>query len=144
MFLGSYKHQLDTKNRLTIPSKILNNIKSKSVILSKGFDGCLELRTIDAFEAYSEKIMALSQNKIKSRTLLRQLLANANEIDIDSANRVLVPSNLISEAKLSKSIVIIGLGNKCEIWDEVAYEEFKSKSDNLLEELAESLDDESF
>ncbi|MGL4951483.1 MAG: division/cell wall cluster transcriptional repressor MraZ [Mycoplasma sp.] len=144
MFLGNYKHQLDTKNRLTLPSKILGNIKSTSIILSKGFDGCLELRTPEAFELYSQKIMALSQNKIKSRTLLRQLLANANEIDIDSAKRILLPSNLIAEAKITKSIVILGLGNKCEIWDEEIYESFKLQSDNVLEELAESLDDESF
>ncbi|MGL4950851.1 MAG: division/cell wall cluster transcriptional repressor MraZ [Mycoplasma sp.] len=144
MFLGTYRHQLDLKNRLTIPSKILFNLPSKTVVLSKGFDGCLELRTLEAFEQYSKKLMTLSQNKINSRTLLRQLLANASEIEIDSAKRILVPNNLIDEANLSKSVVILGLGNKCEIWDEAVYEKFKENSDNILEDLAESLEDESF
>lgn len=115
MFLGTYFHNLDTKNRLTIPSKILSNIKENRVIVSKGFDGCLELRTNDEFEKYTNKLLSLSQNKLNTRTVLRQLLANASDIEIDSAKRVLIPSNLLVEAKIQKEVVIIGVGDKCEI-----------------------------
>lgn len=115
VFLGTYSHTLDSKNRLAIPSKILSLLDENKVILSKGFDGCLELRTPQAFEIYSQKLLTLSQNKLNTRMLLRQLLANAIDIGIDSAKRILIPANLIAEAKLAKDIVIIGLGDKCEI-----------------------------
>ena len=115
MFLGTYYHNLDAKNRLTIPSKILANITDSKLIISKGFDGCLELRTLHEFEKFTNNLLALSQNKLNTRTILRQLLANASEVEIDSAKRILIPSNLLQEAKLEKEAVIIGIGNKCEI-----------------------------
>lgn len=142
MFLGTYYHNLDAKNRLTIPSKILASITDSKLIISKGFDGCLELRTLHEFEKFTNNLLALSQNKLNTRTILRQLLANASEVEIDSAKRILIPSNLLQEAKLEKEAVIIGVGNKCEIWNKLAYDEFKNKTDSLLEELAEGLDDQ--
>lgn len=142
MFLGTYYHNLDSKNRLTIPSKLLSKLgNEKSIIVSKGLDGCLELRRLEDFNSYSNKLLALSQNKVNTRTILRQLLANASEIEIDVANRILLPTNLLNEAKITKEIVIIGVGNKCEIWDKNAYEEFKNRTDSILEELAENIDD---
>ena len=48
MFLGTYSHTLDLKNRLVLPSKIAAKL-SKTVVVSKGFDGCLELRTLEDF-----------------------------------------------------------------------------------------------
>ena len=114
MFLGTYKHNLDSKNRLTIPSTLRNQL-GKTVVISKGFDGSLNLRTPEEFKLYAEKLLALSQTKISTRTITRQLLANASEIDIDSANRVLIPSNLLNEASIQTSVTIIGLGNKLEL-----------------------------
>ena len=66
MFLGTYEHSIDSKNRLSLPSRIVSKI-NEDVVVSKGFDGCLELRTLSAFEVYSEKLMQLSQNKKDSR-----------------------------------------------------------------------------
>ncbi len=141
MFLGTYNHNLDTKNRLTIPSKVLSQLgDTKTVIVSKGLDGCLELRKVADFETYSQKLLTLSQTKLKTRTMLRQLLANASDIEIDSANRILLPTNLLNEANITKEVVIIGVGDKCELWDKQAYETFKADSDKLLEELVESID----
>ena len=141
MFLGTYNHNLDTKNRLTIPSKVLSQLgDTKTVIVSKGLDGCLELRKVSDFDAYSQKLLTLSQTKLKTRTMLRQLLANASDIEIDSANRILLPTNLLNEAHITKEVVIIGVGDKCELWDKAAYEAFKADSDKLLEELVESIE----
>ena len=144
VFLGTFKHSLDAKNRLTIPSRLLQGIVGKSLVVSKGFDGCLEMRTPDAFKIYVDKLMTLSQNKANTRTILRQLLANAADLEIDSANRILIPSNLLEEASISKEVSIIGVGNKLELWDCKRYEEFKKNSDNILEELAEKIEDETF
>lgn len=142
VFLGTFYHNLDAKNRLTIPSRILSQLSNnKSIIVSKGLDGCLDLRTLDAFDQYSNQLLALSQNKQNTRTILRQLLANASEIEIDSANRILLPTNLLDEAHISKEVVIIGVGNKCEIWDKEAYEKFKQETDQILVEIAEGLND---
>ncbi len=143
MFLGTFIHNIDNKNRLSIPAAIRNQL-GKSVVISKGFDGSLNLRTPEEFQVYASKLLSLSQTKLNTRTIQRQLLANAAEIDIDSANRILIPANLIQEAKLQTSVTIIGLGNKLEIWDSLKYAEMKEATDSTLEEVAEGIEDVNF
>lgn len=141
MFLGTYNHNLDPKNRVTVPSKFRNKLDS-IVVLSKGFDGCLELRTNEEFQKYANKLTNLTSNKANYRAVVRQLLANANEIEIDNSNRILIPMNLLKEGKITKEIIFIGLGNKIELWDSESYIAFKEKTDLELEVLAEDIENE--
>ncbi len=143
MFLGTFANNLDAKNRLSLPKKIAVML-SGTIVVSKGFDGCLELRTYEAFQAYSDKLMNLSQNKKNTRIIQRQLLANAAMIDVDSNNRILLPTNLLKEAKITKSLVLIGVGTKLEIWDSEQYSSFKESTDATYEKIAEELEDENF
>ncbi|MCF0228020.1 MAG: division/cell wall cluster transcriptional repressor MraZ, partial [Malacoplasma sp.] len=99
MFLGTYSHTIDPKNRLALPSKIAAKL-SKTVIVSKGFDGCLELRSQEEFDKYSNILMSYSTNKHENRIVVRQLLANASEITIDNAKRILIPANLLKEVNI--------------------------------------------
>ena len=140
MFLGTYSHTIDPKNRLALPSKIAAKL-SKTVIVSKGFDGCLELRSQEEFDKYSNILMSYSTNKHENRIVVRQLLANASEITIDNAKRILIPANLLKEVNITSDVTIIGVGNKLEIWDTKSYSDFKSKTDKTYEEIAERIDD---
>ncbi len=140
MFLGTYNHSIDKKNRLNLPTKIVVKL-SDVVIVNKGFDGCLELRSQQEFENYSNQLMKLSQNKSESRILVRQLLANAAEITIDKQNRILIPGNLLNECNIKEQVTIIGIGNKLEIWPSQLYEEYKKNTDNTYVEIAERIDD---
>ena len=141
MLLGTYNHSLDSKKRLILPSKIVAKL-DKEIVVSKGFDGCLELRTEVEFEKYSQKLLHLSQNKKEARILIRQLLANAASLAIDNANRILIPSTLLNETNINSQVTIIGLGNKLEIWDANAYNEFKKLTDKTYEDIAERIDDQ--
>ena len=141
MFLGTYLHNIDNKNRLALPSKIAAKL-SKSVVVSKGFDGCLELRTIESFNKYADTLMSYSANKHENRIVVRQLLANASEIEIDNAKRILIPANLLKEVNITSDVTIIGVGNKLEIWDSKAYKAFKTKTDKTYEAIAERIEDD--
>ena len=141
MFLGTYIHTIDSKNRLALPSKIASKL-SKTIVVSKGFDGGLELRSINDFEKYSEMLMSYSANKHENRVVVRQLLANAAEISIDPAKRILIPANLLKEVNIKVDVTIIGVGNKLEIWDTNSYKAFKAKTDKTYEEIAERLEDD--
>lgn len=141
MLLGTYIHTLDNKNRLCLPSKI-SKILGGSIVISKGFDGCLELRSVDNFQKFSDSLLKLSQNKKDSRIVIRQLLANANELKIDKANRVLIPEIILKEVNIKKDVVLIGLGNKLEIWNQETYYNFKKSTDKIYESIAERLDDD--
>ena len=140
MLLGTYKHSLDSKKRLIIPAKIVAKL-DKEIVVSKGFEGCLELRTESEFENYSQKLLKLSQNKKEARILIRQLLANAANLSIDNANRILIPNILLEETNIKTQVTIIGLGDKLEIWDTNSYNEFKKLTDKTYEDIAERIDD---
>lgn len=142
LFLGTHEHSLDDKNRLSLPSKLAAKFSNRTVYVSKGFEGCLELRTVEDFEKRSQEILAYSQNKKDSRILARQILANAAEIEMDKANRILIPANLIQMAGLKKNVIIIGLGNKLEVWDTKSYAKFQDLTNSKFEEVAERIDDE--
>jgi MraZ protein len=114
IFLGTYKHNLDDKNRLTLPSKFIAKLP-KHIFLSKGFEGCLEIRTPEEFEKRYQYLSQYSENKKDSRNASRIYFANSHDVEIDSAKRILVPNELISAAQLVKNTVIIGVGNKIEI-----------------------------
>lgn len=140
MFLGTFNHNLDAKNRLSIPSAVRTQL-GKSIVISKGFDGSLNIRTVEEFQNYATKLLSLSQTKLNTRTIQRQLLANAAEIEIDSANRILIPANLIKEAGIKTAVTIIGLGDKLELWDSETYAQLKADTDSTLEEVAERIED---
>jgi MraZ protein len=114
IFLGTYKHTLDDKNRLVLPTKFIARLPKK-IFLSKGFDGCLEIRTPEDFNKRYEYLNQYSENKRDSRNAARIYFANSHDVEIDSAKRILFPNELISAAGIVKDVVIIGVGNKIEI-----------------------------
>ena len=140
IFLGTYFHNIDSKNRLSMPAKFASSLGEK-IVVSKGFDGCLEIRSSKSFEEYANKLMSLTQTKKDSRIVIRQLLANAANIELDNARRILIPLNLLKEANIKTSVVVIGIGNKIEIWDEQKYNQFKLETDKTYESIAERLEE---
>lgn len=142
LFLGTYKHIIDEKNRLSLPAKLVNKFSNDVVVASKGFEGCLELRSREDFSVWSGQILSYSQNKKDSRILARQILANSSELELDKANRILIPDVLKKLANLKKNVIIIGLGNKLEVWDAKAYAKFQAETNNKFEAVAERIDDE--
>jgi len=142
IFLGTYEHNIDEKNRLSLPSKVVGKIPNRVLVISKGFEGCLELRTQEDFEKRCDQILAFSQNRKDSRLFARQILANSSEVEIDKANRILLPANLKALAKLHKNVIIIGLGNRLEVWDAKEYSKYQKANDDKFEEVAERIDDE--
>ena len=142
LFLGTYKHIIDEKNRLSLPAKLVNNFSNDVVVASKGFEGCLELRSREDFDVWSGQILSYSQNKKDSRILARQILANSSELELDKANRILIPDVLKKLANLKKNVIIIGLGNKLEVWDAKAYAKFQAETNSKFEAVAERIDDE--
>jgi MraZ protein len=114
LFLGKYKHSIDTKNRLTLPTKFVDKLSSE-VYISKGFDGCLELRSEKEFKDYSSAILSHSNTKQNVRQVQRVFLSLTTKVGIDSVKRILLSSNLLEKANITKDVYVIGVGNKIEI-----------------------------
>ncbi len=100
----------------------------------------MEIRKPADFESYFQTFNNFPNTQKDTRTLKRLIFANANLVELDSANRILIPNNLISDAKLDKEIVLIGQFDHLEVWDKVQYEQYLASSESL-ETVAERMKD---
>ena len=137
LFLGTFEHTIDSKNRLTLPSTWRKIFVDDKVIISISIDNCIEIRTTKSFNDFTNTLAQFGQQQASSRNILRTVFSNSAEVNIDSAGRVLVPSSLLSLANINKSVVLLGVGDKIEIWDCGMYTNERRINDvnNLCKEL---------
>lgn len=140
MFIGEYCHTVDTKKRLAVPSKFRKDLGKKAV-LTRGLDNCLYLYPIKEWEKLAKKLAALPISRSDSRAFARLMLAGAMDVSLDSLGRVLVPEYLKEYASLGKKVVIAGLYNRIEVWDEVKWEAYKKKTNERVDDIAEKMNE---
>ena len=138
MLLGEYTHTLDPKKRLSLPAKFRQEI-GKKVVLTHGLDKCLFLYSVKQWEKIAEKLSELSTGQSDTRGFNRFMLAGAVEVDVDSLGRILVPDFLKEFAELEEKVVITGVHNRAEIWNEKRWIEYKKKIVEQADVLAEKL-----
>ena len=138
MLIGEYHHNLDSKNRLTMPVKILSELGSE-IILARGFEHSIMVYPIKKWESVIEKFSELSITKSDTRKFMRILLSGATSCKFDSQNRICIPQVLKSYADINKECVIIGLDDHLEIWSEEAYSNFLNDNLDLFSDIAEKI-----
>lgn len=138
MFIGEYNHTIDDKGRIAVPSKFRQLLRGGAVV-TRGLDNCLVVYTKKEWSKLADKIAALPFNKANDRSLSRFILAGAMEVDFDGQGRVTLPEYLRDFAKLNKKAVVAGLYNRLEIWNEEAWNTFKSATEKQSNEIAEAL-----
>ena len=136
MFFGEYTHVMDTKGRVSLPSKLRNRLGGE-VMLVKGNEGCLWVFTPEAFEDFVSSVSKHESFTEDLRKTRRFFGAGSDEIEIDSAGRIRVPVPLREHAHLSKDVTIIGAFDRIELWDSSRYAEYSAQLD--IDELTESL-----
>ena len=116
MFTGEYRHSVDTKGRVIMPAKFRETLGNKFFV-TRGLDGNLQIYSWDEWNKVYEKLSTLPTLVDKnSRALSRHLLSGCVECEVDKQGRILIPSSLRLYAGIDKDIVIIGNGNKVELW----------------------------
>ncbi|MBI2669590.1 MAG: division/cell wall cluster transcriptional repressor MraZ [Candidatus Yanofskybacteria bacterium] len=138
MFIGEYKHIIDAKKRLAIPVKFRKELGDR-IVLTRGLDGCLFIFPMKEWEQLAEKLGKLPFGQQDSRGFARLLLAGASEVEFDQLGRILVPDFLKGYAVLKKEVVIAGLFNKLEIWDETRWSNYKANLEKNSDRIAEKL-----
>lgn len=138
MFIGEYQHNLDVKGRVAIPAKFRTKL-TEGAIITRGLDSCLFVFTRKEWEILAQKLVALPLAQSNSRAFVRLMLAGAIDVEIDSQGRILISDYLRKYADLKKKVVFAGLYNRIEIWDMDIWKEYKRKTENESEEIAEKL-----
>ncbi len=138
MLIGEYAHSIDPKKRLALPSKFRGELGSR-VVVTRGLDHCLFVYSLHEWEKIAGKLGALSVGEMKTRSFTRLMLAGANDVDLDSQGRILIPDFLKSGAGLKKEVTIVGLYNRLEIWDTSAWKRYKASAEKQTEKIADEL-----
>lgn len=138
MFVGKYEHTLDNKNRLTLPAKLRNKLGT-IVYLSRGLETNLEVRTIEEFGLWELELEQLEVFKKETRTIKRYIFANSAEIEVDNAGRIQIPQSLLTVAHLKKDVVVLGVGEKIEIWDREIYQRYEQENFSKIVEMADKI-----
>lgn len=139
VFMGEYRHNIDAKGRLTLPSKFRDKFVG-NVVVTKGFDGCLNIYSLPEWEIFYQKLAHIPANKKEARTIVRILTSKATECEIDKMGRINIPQTLRKEAQLEKAVVVIGSLNHVEVWDEKKWDAYYEEESGNLEKLSEELD----
>jgi MraZ protein len=142
MLIGEYTHTLDPKKRISLPAKFRKEL-GKTVVITHGLDGCVFLYPLSTWKVISEELSGnTGGNHIgtaDSRGFNRFMLAGAAEVDVDSAGRVLVPDFLKDFAGLKNKVVLAGVHNRVELWNEKTWIEYKKRIQKQADALAEKL-----
>jgi MraZ protein len=138
-FRGLYEHSLDSKDRLTVPSRFRAAL-AEGVVLSKGFDPCVWVHTTAEFEQLSDRFLSPhSPFGGDARRLRRRFHGGSFDEKLDAAGRVHIPRTLIEHAGLAGPCVVIGAGEYLEIWDAEAWARQEAELDAAAPQIAEGL-----
>lgn len=137
-FIGEYQHTIDQKKRLAVPVKF-RQLLGKKAVITRGLDNCLFLYSFKEWQKLAKKLSQLPISQADARGFARLMLAGAMEVNLDGLGRILVPDYLKKYASLERKIVVAGLYNRVEIWDERKWKEYQKKTEGEVGDMAERL-----
>lgn len=138
MFMGEYHHTIDDKGRIIIPSKFRAELGDK-FILTRGLENCLFAYPEAAWNKIVEKLNKLPFTKKDARNFSRFFLSGATVVEFDKQGRINISSPLITYADLTKECVVIGVGDRLEIWDNEKWNQFFGENEDSMSDIAENL-----
>ena len=138
MFIGEYQHSIDPKKRLAVPSKFRGELKNK-IVVTRGLDKCLFLYPLKVWEGIAGKLGTLPVGESTTRSFIRLMLAGAVDAEVDKQGRILIPDFLKDYAGLRKNVIVAGVYNRLEIWDEKKWNAYKKNAEKNTDEIAEQL-----
>ncbi len=138
MFMGEYHHSIDDKKRLIIPAKFREQLGEEFVI-TRGIENCLFAYPTKNWEKITQKLEALPFTKRDAREFSRFFLSGATIAEFDKQGRIVINQPLIDYAKIVKDCVIIGTGDRLEIWSSEAWDEFFNSVKDNMSDIAENL-----
>lgn len=136
--MGEYHHSIDEKKRIIIPSKFREELKDTFVI-TRGIENCLFIYSLEEWKKITDKLETLPFTKKDARQFIRFFLSGATEAQFDKQGRIVITTPLLEYAKIEKDCVIIGAGERLEIWSENAWNDFFNEASTNMSDIAENL-----
>lgn len=138
MLMGEFRHNIDEKKRLIIPSKFREELGDK-VIITRGLDGCLFVYSLEEWDKIVLSLKNLPFTKKDTRIFTRFFLSGATICEFDKQGRVVIPSSLTDYAEIKKECTIIGVNDRLEVWALDKFTCLMDENYDILDEVAENL-----
>ena len=138
MLIGEYRHNIDDKGRIIIPSKFREGIGMKFVV-TRGLDGCLFVYSMDNWNKIVSKLQILPFTKKDARTFMRFFLSGATVCEFDKQGRINLSNSLILYAGIQKECTIIGVNDRLEIWASEKLDAIMEENELNFSTIAENL-----
>ena len=137
MFMGEFRHTIDEKGRIIIPSKLREGLKD-NFIITRGLDGCLFIYPKEEWNNVISKYKELPDTRDK-RQFMRIFLSGASICEYDKQGRINIPKPLIDYAKLEKDCIIIGVDERLELWSKEKWNIFINSNEEAMSSIADKL-----
>lgn len=138
MFIGEYSYSIDDKGRLSLPAKFRRQLEG-GVVVTRGLDRCLTVYPTPQWKERAEKLAQLPDHLKRNRDYARLQLSGAWDAPLDSQGRIMLPDYLRRYASLTKQVVVTGLYDRLEIWDEAAWHAYRDETESRSNDIAESI-----
>jgi MraZ protein len=132
-FIGTFYCTLDTKSRLTVPSKfrelVPGEIGSKILVIGKAKDRCLNLLTVDYYDWIIEQLGLLPPGP-KQRSLIRFYSSESEQLNVDRVGRIQMPAHFIEALGDSRNLVVVGALTHMEVWRQEEFEKIRKEAND--------------
>ena len=128
MLIGSYEHSVDAKGRVFIPAKWREDLGTTVVVMpgitGSSEDKCLTCMSLSSWEEMLTKFKTVAMTDAIAQRTLRSLLARSADCDTDKQGRILITAPLRELGEIDKEAVLVGMGNRIEIWSSKLWKEY--------------------
>ncbi len=143
-FKGEYDHSVDSKGRVSFPAKLrkyLDPSAQERFTILRGLEKCLYLYPEDRWTEVEDKLGRINSFTKKGRTVIRNFLRSAEDVSLDSHNRIALPSKLMDWSGINDRAIFIGSGERIEIWspdqleaedDQMDFESYQDLFENVM------------
>ncbi len=138
MFLGTHSPRLDDKGRMILPAKFRDELR-EGVVVTRGQERCLYVFPASEFARLAEQLRQAPVTSKQARDYLRVFLSGASDEAVDGQGRITIPAALRHYAGLSRDCSVIGAGQRVEIWDASAWEQYLNEQEQVFAEQAEEV-----
>ena len=138
MFMGEYHHTIDDKGRIIVPAKFRQDLGDKFVI-TRGIENCLFAYSYNKWNKIVEQLNKLPFTKKDARNFSRFFLSGATVVEFDKQGRINISSPLIDYANINKDCVIVGVGDRLEVWSQENWDKFFNDNQENMSDIAENL-----
>lgn len=129
-FSSEYECTVDAKGRMVLPSKVKNRLPendNKEIVIIRGLEPCLVIYPTTEWNKISSQVSGLNEFDEESRIIQRNFLRGSAEVELDNMGRFLIPKSMLKHSGIEKNVILVGLGNRLEMWNPDTYENYLIK-----------------